>query len=129
MVAPKFKPGDQVTVVYRSNLPGRHVSLVNVEKVGRKWLHGMTLFVNHAGDLREGHKVKHNMETCSIYPGHRLDIRETEREYLQKYHDWKLSRKTYENDIERELRKEVWAQVDEWDKENPMPQLQDLPEA
>jgi len=120
------KPGDKITAVYNSTLK-RHVILLRVIKVGRKWLHGVTIFFEPDGQKREGHPMKVDLETSEIYPGLRHDMRAVEFKHQDDYRLWKQARQQRQEDYAWELREFIREKMDLWDLDNPMPERTEFP--
>jgi len=121
------KPGDAVTAVYQGRV-NRHVLLLKVVKVGRKYLHGLTQFVEPDGQIRDGHEVKVNLEESTIYPGLRHDLRASELKYRDDYRQWQLQKRKHQEDIMWEFRNFVRERLDEWEADHPMPQPSEFPD-
>ena len=121
-----FKPGDELTAVY-SGVTSRIVSLIRVTKVGRKYLHGITLWVEPDGTIRDGHPTQVNLENSIIYPGIHNDLRAAEYKYREDYRQWKQQKQKQREDAQRELRTLVQDKVDAWETDNPQPQPQEFP--
>lgn len=122
----KFKPGDEVTAIFRHNT-GRSVLLLEVKKVGRKYLHGLTLYKTPIGTISNGHEVKINIEESTIYKGLRHDLRDAEFQYRNDYRSWQQQRQEKISDFNYELRNFVNERTEEWEQENPMPQPPEFP--
>ena len=126
----RIKPGDEVTAVYNS-LTDRHVLLLKVTKVGRKYIYGTTLWSDPDGAVREGHDTKVDTERSIIYPGLRHDLRAAEFKYQNDYRRWQDRYQEKEKEITRELRDLIRSRLDEWKdewkQENPIPQRPELP--
>ena len=123
----RFKPGDEITAVYQGRV-NRHVLLLKVVKVGRKYLHGLTQFVEPDGQIRDGHEVRVNLEESTVYPGLRHDLRASEFRYRDEYRSWQLRKQKRQNDIEYELRELCRERLGEWEAEHPMPRPPDFPQ-
>lgn len=126
----KFKPGNEVTAVYHhphQRPMGRHVLLLKVTKVGRKYLHGITLYVNSEGIVREGHNTKVNIKESVIYPELRLDLRDAEFKYRENYRQWQNRKQSKRNEIKRDFWDYMQKRLGEWEVDNPMPQPPEFP--
>lgn len=122
----KPKVGDEITAIF----PGRvkhHVYMLRVVKTGRKYIHGMTLWINPEGDIREGHEAKINLEESTLYMGLRKDLQTLEYNYREDYKNWQNAKKEKKSDLEYELKNYVWDGLKGWEKENPMPQPPEFP--
>jgi len=122
----KFRPGDEVTAVYNLQ-PDRYVLLLRVTRVGRKYLHGVTLWVDQGGAIREGHETKVPLKESIIYSGLRTDLREAEHQYRKTRQQWNNQREKVRRDAEWELRGLVQDALDMWEAENPAPRRTEFP--
>lgn len=125
-----MKTGDTIIVRYVSPRKQTHVAFVKVTKIGRKYLHCVTLFVDNEGKIREGHPRKFDMknEKTAFYMGIRHDLRNTMDNYRKDIVQWHQRRNSQYKEydwIARRLREE-W--MDAWRTENPYPQLPIFPE-
>ena len=107
--------------MYRGRV-NRHVLLLKVIKVGRKYIHGITLWVEPDGNIKEGHEIKVNLEESTIYPELRHDLRASEFKYRDDYRQWQLQKRKQQEAIEWEFRNFVREKLDEWEVDHPMPQ-------
>ena len=122
----KFKPGDEATAVY-SRLGERYILLMSVTKVGRKYLHGITLHMTSEGIVREGHETKVNIEKSTIYKGLRHDLRKAILKHRTENDQWERQRHKKKNEFGRDFWEYVKAQLNEWEVANPPPKEPDLP--
>ena len=122
----KPKKGDEITAIFQGRV-NKHVYMLRVSKAGRKYVHGMTLWINPDGDIREGHECKINLEESTIYMGLRKDLQELEYQYRDDYQSWKNQKKTRQNELEYELKNYVWDGLKEWEAKNPMPKPPEFP--
>lgn len=122
----KFKPDDEITAVYHRR-GGRSVLFLKVTKVGRKYLHGITLSVTHEGTVREGHETNVDIEESAIYPGLRIDLQDAEFKYRDNYRQWQQQKQSRKDEIKRDLWDYMRDRLDEWEADNPMPQPPEFP--
>lgn len=122
----RFMSGDEITAVY-PHLGGRSVLLMRVNKVGRKYLHGITLSRNPDGTIREGHPHRINIENSTIYPRLRHDLRDAEFEYRLAVLKWKRQKQSRKDEIARDFWDYVRGRMDKWEVYNPMPQPPEFP--
>ena len=126
----KFNPGDEITAIYQ--VKGvTYIRLLRVTKVGRKYIHGTTLFPDYDDHLREGHPTTVNIETSIIHWGLRLDLVQAEHQYRKDYQGWQNQREEQRSNITWELRKMVQNRLDDWEADNPQPKPPEIqaPEA
>lgn len=121
-----IKPGDNITAVYRSNA-NRHVIPMRVMKVGRKYIYGITLYLDVDGQLKRGHQIEVNHEKSTIYPGLRHDLRAAEFGYRDDYRKWQHKKQGKRRDFNYELRTLVNSRLGEWEQEHPMPEPPEFP--
>ena len=122
----KFKLGDEITAVYQ--VKGvTYIRLLRVAKVGRKYIHGTTLFPGPDNHLREGRETTVNIETSIIYRGLRLDLVHAEHQYRKDYQGWQNQREEQRRDIKWELRTMVQNRLDAWEADNPQPKRPEVP--
>ena len=115
-----------MTVCYVNTYKQTRVVFLEVVKKGRKYLHGITLFVDNEGEIKQGHPTQYEMEKATIYSGIRQDLREKEKEYEASLKTWHNKRRIYDQDVDRELRIVKEGKMDAWRMQNPQPTPPDL---
>ena len=122
----KFMPGDAITAVY-PHLGGRSVMLMRVDKVGRKYLHGITLSRSPNGAIREGHPHRINIEDSTIYPGLRHELRDAEYKHRLAVQQWQRRKQSRKDEVARDFWDYVRGRMDKWEAVHPVPPPPEFP--
>jgi hypothetical protein len=123
-----MKVGDSITVKYVSAYKKTQTGFVKITKIGHKYIYGVTLWVDKQEIIiKEGHPIKYDMNNIIIYPGIRRDLKEIIDKYDDNYRQWQLDRNKRDREIDWELKDFKFEKMDEWKRDNPMPQVPEFP--
>ena len=124
---PKFKPGDRITAITPISEGIRRVTLLEVTKVGRKYIHGITLYYTPEGDIEKGHQVRMNMMDSVIYPALRRDLWSAEFKHRADYQKWIQEKLKEDRRLNSELQRTLSQKLRQWEEDHPMPRRAELP--
>jgi hypothetical protein len=131
-----IKVGDKLTLVNRGICRSEYssqtwidiytkgrASFFEVSKVGRKYLYGFYMWVEHEeeGLKRQYWEEKINVEDVVIHEGFNEELQGIYREYTKALREYEELRKRARSQIKRDVMKIESDRLNKWDEANPRP--------